>query len=418
MAKRAKLITNDIDTEVEGSFDFGKSDRSSPDEQIPAPTSSPQSVIDTSLPLPEVDTKMEKRGNAAAAEFATFENECLPVSPASQKDDSRLAELKAATALSALIAAEGDALEIRHPHEAGEEYVALGSLHRWHSAPSELCDFLTPSGQALLERAINPDLLPPVTIAMFGNALNVVDNFHQYDAILLQHGENPEQLVRVIRFQGTEPDALLRLFHRIFLNQTLTDIDRAAQMAATKIAFGFSNLSIAAALGWTASKVTKWVTAGMVATDHATFFDLLDGRRPKSIDYGYKVAQALQTAARKDRDAGTDNEHLGALLEKRDALLAEDERFDAPAALAALGIGPSPKIAAEASPKPIVAVSREPFETPEGRNAGAVEILSDGIPRLRFPTVESGLARDELAIIREVFMAMAEAHIERHLFQG
>jgi hypothetical protein len=251
---------------------------------------------------------------------------------------------------------------------------------------------------------------------MCGNVLTVIDLFHQYDAIVAQHGQNPEKLVRVIRFDGTEADALLRLFHRIFLNQTLTDIDRAAEMAATKAALDFSNVLIAAALGWTASKVTKWITAGMVATKHASFFDLLNGRRP--IDYGYRVGQALQAAAKIDRDEGLENYHLGALLEKRDALLAENERFDAPAALAALGIGPSPKITAEVSPKPIVAVSTEPFETPEGRSAGAVEILSDGIPRLRFPTVESGLARDELAIIREVFMAMAEAHIERHLFQG
>jgi len=460
MAKRAKQITNPVDPEFGPGFDFGETDKSLPENQNSAPTSSPELASDMSRPPAKNGRKVPREDKSAEASSATFKIEtsagsfeadedgnashpeladagaaqadACPASSTSAAIDAaepktggdgseptkggRLVELRAATALSALIAAEGDALEIIHPHEAGEERVALGSLHRWHAAPSERCDFSTLAGKALLQRAVNPDALPPIGVALFGNALTVIDAFDEYDAVEAQHGDNPEQLVRVIRFDGTEADALLRLFQRIFLNRTLADIDRAAEMAATKAAHGLSNVVIVGMLGWPASKVTKWVTAGIVYTEHRAFFDLLDGSRPKSIDYGYQVGQALQAAAKLDRDEGLENDRLVALLDKRDALLAEGKRFEAPEARAALGIGPAPKIAAEAAPKPIVAVSTKAFATPEGRDAGAAEVLTDGIPRLRFPTVEAGLARGELAKIRDTFMEMAEEHIGRHLF--
>jgi hypothetical protein len=180
-------------------------------------------------------------------------------------------------------------------------------------------------------------------------------------ALRFQHGNTANVMVRVVRWTGTEEDAVYDRFSTEFLGLASRKVEKAQLLMQVHRIWQVPQLVLAARVGWTESKVTKHLYAATADAEAPGFAKLLLNPNDPPIDYLYKVQSARLEAAKDDADhprRAPDKKATATLQTRLDDLLARQERFKPADALVALGLA-KPSIKAAGSPEELEALAVE-----------------------------------------------------------
>ncbi|MFZ5663857.1 MAG: hypothetical protein ACOY7L_01400 [Pseudomonadota bacterium] len=234
------------------------------------------------------------------------------------------------------------------PPQAGEFSIPLSQLVIGEYPLAQ--DFFSKGlGKVLFHAAANPASLTPIKVKKIGDAYHVVDGWRRVMAILLQHGNSANVMVRAVLWDVSDRDAVFHRFEQERLTIGKRKIDGCCLLFQFHKTWGVHQFVLAARLGLKESRVSKELKAAVAYNEAPEFAYILERADDPSVDYFYQVQCGREAAQQRDAElvkAGAEATATTELKQRLKGLIDSRARYSANDALVALGLK-EPKVESE-----------------------------------------------------------------------